>query len=86
MNTNQSTFSPTDAQLTEAAETAALLDSGLIEDTGSGYAVRVPGCEPWFFGDLTTAKRAARWAIGQAEGAASRDEDESIVVEGQAAS
>jgi hypothetical protein len=84
MNTNQSTFSLTDDQLTEAAETAALFDSGLIEDTGSGYAVRVPGCEPWFFGDLTAAKRAVRWAIGQAN--RDGDGDESIVVEGQASS
>lgn len=75
-------FTPTDAQIAEAAEAAALFDSGFIEDCGSGYAVRVPGCEPWFFRDLTSARRAVRWAIGQAEG---RDED-NLVVEGQAAS
>ena len=73
-------FEPTDAQLTEAAFTAALLDEGFITDCGNGYAVRVPGCEPWFFADLTAARRAVRWAIGQAGG---EDGDESIVVEGQ---
>ena len=80
MSTNQP-FVPTDAQLAEAASTAALLDSGLIEDHGNGYAVRVPGREPWFFADLTAAKRAVRWAVGQAGG-----EEESIIVEGQASS
>jgi hypothetical protein len=70
----------TDAQLTEAAETAALFDEDFIEEHDNGYAVRVPGCEPWFFGDLTSARRAVRWAIGQVAG------EESIVVEGQASS
>ena len=82
MSTNQS-FSPTDSQLTEAAFTAALLDEGFIEDHGNGYAVRVPGCEPWFFADLTAAKRAVRWAMGVSRDG---DEDESIVVEGQVSS
>ena len=70
----------TDAQLTEAAQTAALLDEGFITDCGNGYAVRVPGCEPWFFADLTAARRAVRWAMGVSRGG---DGDESIVVEGQ---